>query len=152
MNSSLLYILMLGVGLIMAVLPFAVFMGLASVLGIPESDSRMLVTYMALALGLSYALSVGAFSIIQKSNCGEINNFKQIATSAFYTLGFNVLLLGLAIGFPWVAGIVGNLLPPDVGADTRQSVVFAYYSLWATVFGIALGGATSGSCGSQSAD
>jgi hypothetical protein len=147
MNSTVFYLVLVGASLLMAVLPFGVFMGLGTVLGIPAGDSRLVMTYIVLAVALAYAISLGAFSIIQKSNCGEVNNFKQVALSGLFTAGFQILMLGLAVGFPWFAGIVGNLLPPDSPVEVTKAVVMAYYSFWATMFGMAIGGTMSGSCG-----
>lgn len=149
MNSTILYITMIGGGLLMAVLPFGVFMGLGSVLGIPAGDSRIMMSYIALALFISYTLSLGSSAIVQKSNCGEVTDIKKVALTSLFTTGFHVLLLGLAVGFPWFWNVVGSLLPPDTPLELSSAVVMAYYSFWATLFGIAIGGSMSGACGDK---
>ena len=146
MNSTLLYTLMLLAAIIMAVLPFGVLMGLGSTLGIDGTDFRIIAAYIFIACAVSYLTSFGSFALIQKSNCKEVKNLRQIALNAGIALLFQIGIFAIVGIIPWFRNVVGNLLPPDTDAVVKLAVVFAYYSAWAAGFGFALGGTLSSSC------
>lgn len=47
---------------------------------------------------------------------------------------------------PWFRNVVKNLMPPDLDDTIRDSVGYAYYTFWGTVYGIAVGGNLSRIC------
>jgi hypothetical protein len=146
MNTTVLYIVMVCASLLMAVLPFGVFMGIGSMVGLPSTDIRMLLAYAVILLIFAYGISLLSFTLIQKSSCGEVKNFKQVSLNSLISLGFHLGLLLLVLFVPWFRNIVGNLFSPEIDQTLRDSVGFGYYSFWATMFGVALGGTLSGSC------
>jgi hypothetical protein len=145
MDSTLIFVMMISVGLFMAILPFGVFLGLGNVLATTSDDPRLLVTYILAALILSYLLALGAFALIQNHNCGKVN-MKQAASNAGISLGIQSLTLLLVWLVPSLRGVVTNLLPPDSDKIQMVSVGYSYWSMWAALFGIAIGGTLSGVC------
>jgi len=146
MNQSVLYTMMVVLALIMAVLPFGVFMGLGTVIGVPSTDTRLLVVYVLGALVISYLLSLAAFSVIQKTSCGEVKNMKQVAINSSISLAIQGVTLALVVFLPSLRGIVSGLLPPDLDPAILESLAYSYYSFWAALFGTAIGGTLSGVC------
>lgn len=146
MDSTILYAMMIAMAILMAILPFGIFMGLGSILGTNASDPRLLVTFILLALVVSYLTSFGSFILVQRANCGKIKNLKQIATNAGLALGIQALFLILAWLIPGLRGIVSNLMPPDLDPNILDSVGYSYFSFWASLFGTAVGGTLSGIC------
>ena len=140
------YVMMIVVGLLMMIIPFAVFMGLGTAFGMLSSDPRLLFTYFLLAAIVGYGTSFGAFVLIQRMNCGSVKNVKQAASNATLVLGGQILALLLAWFIPGLRKIVTNLLPPDLDPAISDSVGYSYYSLWASLFGVAIGGSLSGIC------
>ena len=65
MDNTLVYVMMSVIGLLMAVLPFGVFMGLGTVIGAAPNDPRILATYILLSLVIGYLTALGAFALIQ---------------------------------------------------------------------------------------
>jgi hypothetical protein len=128
----------------MAMLPFAVFMGLSTLVG--SGDSRILIIYILAALILSYLTALGAFALIQRSNCGSVKNMSQIARNAGISFGIQAFTLLLCWLFPSMRNIVSGLLPPDLDQTILDSVGYSYYSFWASLFGTAIGGTLSGVC------
>jgi hypothetical protein len=47
---------------------------------------------------------------------------------------------------PWFRNVVMKLIPPDVDLKVRVAVGLAYYSFWAALFGVAVGGSLSAGC------
>lgn len=149
MDSTFLYMLMLICGLLMAVLPFAVFMGFGNIVGLFSSDWRLLIAYLGISLIAGYGISFGAFSLMQRTSCGKVQNYGQIATNAGISLAFVASFIGLAI-IPGVRNLVMNLTPPDIDVSIRDSVGYGYYAFWGTLFGIAVGGNLSSICQTKS--
>ena len=146
MDNTITYAMMVAIGLFLALLPFGVFMGLGSVLGAEPSDPRLLATYLLAALLFAYMTAFGAFALIQRSNCGTIKNWKQVASNAGLSLAIQAVTLFLAWLLPGLRGIVSNLLPPDTDRTILDSIGYSYFAFWSSLFGTAIGGTLSGIC------
>jgi len=140
------YVMMISVAMFMAILPFGVFLGLGSVLEVTSTDPRLMVTFFLAAAVLSYGTAFGAFALIQNQNCGSVKNMKQIANNAGIAFGIQAITLLLVYFIPGLRGIVSSLLPPDTELALTDSLGYSYFSFWAALFGIAVGGTLSGSC------
>jgi hypothetical protein len=143
MDNSLVFVMMICVGMLMAVLPFGVFMGLGTVLEIQASDTRLVTCYILLALILSYVLALVAFSLIQSNSTGKYN-IKQVAANAGISLALQSITLFLVWLIPSLRGLVTNLLPPDSEEEVTISIGYSYWSFWAALFSVAIGGTLSG--------
>ena len=143
---TMVYVMMVSVGLFMAILPFGIFMGLGTAIGATASDPRLLVVFFLAALVITYLLSLGAFSIIQASSCGKVKNMKQVAINASIALAIQAGTLLIAWFFPSLRGVVSGLFPSDLDPAIRESVAYSYFSFWAALFGTAIGGTLSGVC------
>jgi hypothetical protein len=109
-------------------------------------DIRITFAFFIVSCVILYGISFGTFAGVQKDNCGEVKNWKQIALNALIPLAFHVVLLTVVLLVPWFQDIVGNLLPPDTPAYVKSATSLSYYTFWATMMGAALGGSFSGSC------
>ncbi len=138
---------MLICGLLLGVLPFAVFMGFGNIIGLLSSDWRLLAAYIGVALIFSYAVSYGSLALIQRSSCGKVQNHAQIATNSAISMGIFAGFLLLA-AIPGVRGLVMNLTPPDMDVSIRDSLGYGYFAFWGAMFGIGVGGSLSAICSS----
>jgi hypothetical protein len=145
MDNTLVFVMMICVALLMGILPFGVFMGLGKAMEVSVDDPKLLVSYVLLALILSYGIAFGAFALIQHNNCGKLN-IKQVASNAGISLGFQAVTLPLVWFIPSIRNLVTNLLPPDTEPVIMTSIGYSYWSLWAALFGMAIGGTLSGVC------
>ena len=115
---------MITIGFLMTVLPFGIFMGLATLFGLPANDSRIMLTYFLLAIVIAYGTALGAYALIQRSSCGSVKNMKQIASNAGVSLAIQGFTLALVSFIPSLRGIVTNLFSPYRDWETdRKSVV-----------------------------
>jgi hypothetical protein len=146
MDNTLLYAIMIVVSLLMAVLPFAVFLGLGSLFGAGSGDPRILTIYFLGALVISYLTALGTFALVQRQNCGGIKNMKQVASNAGLALGIQAAALVLCFFIPGLRGLVTNLFPLDLDPRIQDSLGYGYYTFWAALFGTAIGGTLSGVC------
>ena len=146
MDATLVYVIMIALGLLMAVLPFGVFMGLSTLLGRSSGDNAVLLTYFLAAIVIGYFAAFGAFALIQRSNCGSVKNLKQVATNAGLSTAVQAGTLGLAWIFPSLRGLVTGLFPPDSDPIMLDSIGYSYFAFWASLFGTAIGGTLSGIC------
>ena len=147
MDNTILYVMMIVNALIMAILPFGFFLGLSSLLNVTSSDTRLFVTYILASLVFSYLTALGAFALVQRSNCGSVKNMKQVASNAALALGIQAGTLLVVYFLPFLRTIISGLLPPDLDPNILDSVSYSYYSMWAALFGTAIGGTLSGVCG-----
>jgi hypothetical protein len=146
MDNTLLYVIMIGVSMLMAVLPFAVFLGLGSLFDIASTDIRLLTVFFLGTLVISYLISLGTFTLIQRQNCGSIKNMKQVASNAGIAAGIQAGVLALCYFIPGLRGLITNLFPLDLDSRIQDSLGYGYYTFWAALFGTAVGGTLSGVC------
>jgi hypothetical protein len=146
MDNTLLYVIMIGVSMLMAVLPFAVFLGLGSLFDIASTDIRLLSVFFLGTLVISYLISLGTFTLIQRQNCGSIKNMKQVASNAGIAMGIQAGVLALCYFIPGLRGLITNLFPLDLDSRIQDSLGYGYYTFWAALFGTAVGGTLSGVC------
>jgi hypothetical protein len=147
MNTLSFIAVLFGQGVFMALLSFAIVYGMAAMLGIEDSvDIRIGFTFFVVSCMALYGSSFGVFAGVQKSNCGEVKNWKQIAMNATLPTLIQVVLLAMVFFIPWFQNVVGDMLPPDSPAFGKTAAALAYYTFWATLLGGALGGTMSGSC------
>ena len=148
MDKSLIYLLM-GLGaLITSMIPFGVFMGLATQFGIKNPDSTYLLTMLiVLVVCFSYLTALGAFAAIQAQSCGKVKNMKQIAGNAGLSTLIILISLLLAVNVPGLKYIVTKLFHPVIEANVAEAMGYAYYIFWGTLYGFAAGGFMAANCG-----
>ena len=146
MDNSLLYVLMFTMSIVMAAIPWIIFMGIGTLFDITVIDYRLLLAFAVLAIILSFGLSFIVFMIVQKKNCGEVKDYGKISKYAGISAGIQGGILGIVSVITWFKSIVLSVVPPDLDDRIRQSIVFSYYSFWGMLFGTALGGNMSSIC------
>ena len=146
MDNTLLYVIMIVVSILMALLPFGVFLGLGTLLGVDSSDVRLLSVFFLVALVVSYLTALGTFTLVQRQNCKGVKNMKQVASNAGIALAIQAGVLALCFFIPGLRSLVTNLFPLDLDPRIQDSLGYGYYTFWAALFGTALGGTLSGVC------
>ncbi len=146
MDNSLLYVLMLIAGIVMASLPWLVFMGISTMIGINTVDYRLLLTFGIMSLIISFVLTFIVFMVQQKKNCGRVKDYGKISTYAGISTGIQAGVLTVVTFIQWFKNIVYGVMSPDLDEKIRESAVYSYYSFWAILFGIALGGNMTAIC------
>ena len=150
MDQTLIYLTMVIGGLLMAALPFAVYMGGSIGLGIVDPASSQLLTLLIFStLFFAFFANVGIFSAIQYTSCGRVRDSRQIDGNAGLStlIIFGALLL--AIFVPGLKGIVTNMFSPITDQYVVQSFGYAYFLFWGALYGIATGGFLSANCGDE---
>jgi hypothetical protein len=145
MNSTLLYVAAVGVGLLMFALPFLIFLGIGTLMHIENTDPRLFTTYVLAALVLSFASGMGVFALIQNQNCGKVE-MRQVASNAALAFAIQTAAIGLTWFFPSLQSILTNLLPTDLDPALPTSIAYGFYSFWAAMYGITIGGSFSAVC------
>ena len=146
MDQSIIYAVMIALGFLMAMAPFAVFTGLGTILGAAADDARLFLVFLLGSAILMFAGSFGAFALIQKLNCGSVKNYQQISANAGIATALQTGMALLATFIPFLRNIVVNLLPPDLDPHIRDAVGYSYFNFWGALFGTAIGGAASAAC------
>lgn len=127
-------------------LPFFIFVSVGNALSAAPSDMRLLATMFIAGAIVMYLVGSGAFSLLQKYNCGKVQSFKRISDNAGLSTLIYSGFLAVAALVPSLRGIVTNMLSPEVEQNVRESLGYGYYSFWGSLFGIAIGGTLSSIC------
>lgn len=130
----------------MFMLPFFIFVTLGSSLAAGPSDTRLLVSLLLGGSLLMYAVGIGAFSLLQRYNCGKVQSMRRISDNAGIGVAIYAGMLALAAYIPKLRNIVTDIISPEVDENVRQSLGYGYYSFWGSLFGIAIGGTLSSIC------
>lgn len=146
MDNSILYGLMIVVAILMAILPFGVFIGFTRLLATDYNDGRLIVIMFLLATIFMFGISLGSFALVQHANCGSIKNMSQISINASIATAFEIGALFLAWLIAPLRNIIVNLIPQSLDGAIQNALGYSYYGFWGALFGIAIGGTFSAVC------
>jgi len=146
MDNTILYVMMICVSLFNAIIPFAVFLGLGTILGSESVDGRLLLVALLAILVCTFLSSLGAFALIQKESCGSVQNMKQVANNAGLALGIQTVVLFIVWLIPFFRNIVSGMLPPDIDPKILDAMGWSYFAFFGSLFGVSIGGTLSGMC------
>lgn len=146
MDNSILYAIMIAVAILMAILPFGIFIGLANIVGATADDSRLLAVLFLGATLIMFLVCFGSFALIQRANCNSIKNYSQIATNAAIAAAFEAGALLLSWLFTPMRNIITGLFPMELEKSVQNALGFSYYGFWGALFGVAIGGTFSAVC------
>ena len=150
MEQSLIFLIMGLAGLFFAGIPFGVYMGLSSMMGITDMNSSSLLLIMyVIAICAAFLGSFGGYALIQNHNCGGVKNIKQIASNSALTTVVIVLTLSLAVFIPGIKHIVTNIVSPNIEPRIQEALGYSYFLFWGALYGFASGGYMSAVCGQQ---
>jgi hypothetical protein len=148
MDQSLLYLVMILGGILMAAVPFGVFMGGTALFGISDpASSQLLVILFISVLVISYLTGLAALSVVQANSCGKIKSMKQIAGDAGLSTLIISIVLALAIFFPSLRSLVTGLFSPTIDPVIVQAIGYSYFLFWGALYGLVTGGYLSANCG-----
>ena len=148
MDQSLIYLIMGLGGMFLAMIPFAVFMGLATQFGIDDPASPyLLVAMYAIVICIAYLSSLGGFSLIQSQSCGKVKNMKQIAGNAGISTLIITIALTIAAFVPALRNVISGLFPPTIDRKVAEAIGYAYFLFWGGLYGISAGGYMAAYCG-----
>jgi uncharacterized membrane protein len=147
-DQSLIYLIMGLAGLFLSGIPFGVYMGLATTMGITDpNSSSLLVMLYVIVIFVTFLASLGSFAAIQNQNCGKVKNFKQIASNAGISTLIVTLSLSIAVFIPFLKNIVGSIVSPDIEPTVKEALGYAYFLFWGGLYGFSAGGYMSAVCG-----
>lgn len=148
MDQSLIYLIMMLGGILMAALPFGVYMGASTLFGIDDpASSQLLVILFVATIVISFAVGVGSLSTIQRNSCGKIKNMSQIIGNAVLSTFIVILALVLAICIPGLRGIVTGLFSPSIDPLVSEAIGYSFFLFWGAMYGFVTGGYLSANCG-----
>jgi hypothetical protein len=132
----------------LAMIPFGVFMGVATQFGIESANSTYLLVFLyIITICFSYLGSLGGFALIQSNNCGKVKNMKQIAGNAGMSTLIITVFLTIAVFIPGLRGVVSSLFSPTIDQKVAEAVGYAYYLFWGGLYGFSTGAYMAAMCG-----
>lgn len=130
----------------MFMIPFFIFITLGGALGASAGDMRLLGALIVGGAFLMYIVGIGAFSLMQRYNCGKVQSMRRVSDNAGIGVAIYTGMMAVAALFPRLRGIVTDIISPEVEENVRESLGYGYYSFWGSLFGIAIGGTLSSIC------
>jgi len=146
MNVGVTVAMVICMFLLMAMIPFLVFMGLSSALGTQSSELRVLVSFFLFAGIVAFLASLGMFVLMQKEDCGKVQSVQKAANNAGLALLIQVAVLVLVWLVSPLRGVVTNLLPPDMDTNITDALAYGYFGGFAGAFSTLIGASFSGMC------
>jgi hypothetical protein len=135
-------------GLILSGVPFGIYMGIGTMMGITDSSSSSLLLMLYVTvIALTFLSSAGSFALIQHQSCGKVKNYKQIASNAGISTLIVTLALSIAVFIPFLKNIVGSIISPDIDSNVKEALAYGYFLFWGGLYGFASGGYMSAVCG-----
>jgi len=147
MNTGLLVGLMIACGFFIGCAPVLCFMVANTVFGIQGLPLNSLLIAFFITIALTFVLCAASFTALQNDSCKKVKNVKQIFANAGIAAGLQTVTL-LFVHFTGLISIPMNMLPlwlinqPGI----KEGLGYGYYSLFASMFGIVLGGTLSSVC------
>lgn len=140
---------MLG-GILMAALPFGVYMGVSTLFGItdPASSSLTVALFVATII-ISFIVGIGSLTTIQSNSCGKVKNMQQIIGNAVLSTFITILALVLAVCIPGLRGIVTGLFSPAIDPLVSEAIGYSFFLFWGAMYGLVTGGYMSSNCGEE---
>ena len=144
MNTGLLIGLMFACGILMMAMPVVCFMIANIVMGQGITPFVLIMTFLIILL-LTFLLSAGSFAYMQYDACKKVKNTTQIFTNAGIAVAIQLVSL-LFVGITGWTSIPKQMLPETVPYLVREGLGYGYYTFFATMYGIVLGGTLSSIC------
>lgn len=98
---------------------------------------------------LTYGITAMFNVFIQMIRCGKING-NQVLINGFPSVGLIAILGGMSQVFGFMRYPVTSILPDSFSDEVKKGIAVSFYVFWGAVYGQALGGSLSQSCGSTS--
>ena len=146
MDKSLIYLIVGLAGLLFSVIPFGVFMGLATQFELSIGSPYLLVMLYTIVILFAFLSALGSFATIQHQSCGTIKNMKQIAGNSGIATVIIVLVLSVAVLIPGLRNIVIDLFPPSMDPHISTAIGYSYFLFWGALYGFASGGFMAANC------
>lgn len=146
MNMTFTIAMLICMFLLMGMIPLLVFMGLGSALGTQSSELRVLVSYFLFAGIVVFLASLGVFVLMQKEDCGKVEDVQKAANNAGLALLIQVVTLVLVWLITPLRGVVTGLLPPDIDTNITDALGYGYFGAFAAAFSTLIGASLSGMC------
>ena len=147
MNTGLLVSLMLACGILIGLTPTLCFTIANIALGIQGLPLNILLLTLLITTILAFLLSAASFTYLQYNSCKKVKNVKQIFANAGMAAGLQLVVL-LFVHFTGFTSIPMNMLPIWIPTQVgiKEGLGYGYYSFFASMFGIVMGGTLSSVC------
>lgn len=137
---------MITTAIIISLVPYIGFMIGRYLLNLSTCDATLLITiYLAICI-LTFGITFGSFALMQQQTCGNVKNYKQIASNSGIATAIQAIGMPLVAFIPIIRSFVGSILPNWLSYTHKESISYGYFAFWFSLFGSAIGGTFSAVC------
>jgi len=147
MNTGLLVSLMMACGILLGATPALCFMIAKITLGIQGLPLNLLVMTFLITVALTFVLCLASFTYLQYDSCKKLdsNDLTKLLANAGIAAGLQTVTL-LFVHFTGFISIPMNMIPYTMEYGVKEGIGYGYYSFFASMFGVVLGGTLSSVC------
>jgi len=138
---------MFACGILLGWIPFLCFTIANIAFGIQGISTNLLIATLLITVVLTFLLCAASFTYLQYNSCKKVKNTKQIFANAGLAAGLQFIIL-LFVHITGFTSIPINMLPlwTPTNYGIKEGVGYGYYSFFASMFGMVLGGTLSAVC------
>jgi hypothetical protein len=147
MKTGLLVSLMLTGGIILGGVPIVCFLLVNLIYGIQAITPNLIVIMCCITIVLTFLVAAAIFTGLQYSSCNKVQNVNQIFANAGIAAAIQFVTL-LFVHLTGFTNIPKNMLPLWLSSQpaAREGLSYGYFSFFASMFGIVIGGTLSSIC------
>jgi hypothetical protein len=149
MNNTLIWVFGIMLALVMGILPFGYFSGMAQALNVPDPlGIPMLIGFIVLVAVISFLASLGSGTLAQSSNCGEVKSMSRVASNAGIGMAIEVVFVCIGLFVPILGTITSDYFLAGSAVDKvmAKQVDVGFWAAWGAMYAIIVSATGSATC------
>jgi len=149
MNNTLIWVFGIMLALVMGILPFGYFSGMAQALNVPDPlGIPMLIGFIVLVAVISFLASLGSGTLAQSSNCGEVKSMSRVASNAGIGMAIEVVFVCIGLFVPMLGTITSDYFLAGSAVDKvmAKQVDVGFWAAWGAMYAIIVSATGSATC------
>jgi hypothetical protein len=138
---------MMACGILLGATPALCFMIAKITLGIQGLPFNLLLMTFLITVALTFVVCLASFTYLQYDSCKKLdsNDLIKLLANAGIAAGIQTVTL-LFVHFTGFISIPMNMIPYTMEYGVKEGIGYGYYSFFASMFGMVLGGTLSSVC------
>jgi len=150
MNNALIWVFGIMLALVMGILPFGYFSGMAQALNILDPlGIPMLIGFVVLVAVISFLAALGSGTLAQSSNCGEVKSMSRVASNAGIGMAIEVVFVCIGLFVPVLGTITSDYFlggSPGVDKVMAKQVDVGFWAAWGAMYAMIVASTSSATC------
>jgi hypothetical protein len=148
MNNALIWVFGIMLALVMGILPFGYFSGMAQALNVLDPlGIPMLIGFVVLVAVVSFLAALGSGTLAQSSNCGEVKSMSRVASNAAIGMAIEVGFVIVGLFVPMLGTITSDyFLAGSADKVLIKQVDVGFWAAWGAMYAMIVAATGSATC------